>query len=248
MDASALREHPATGRQRLVWRLVLDALESLPAPARVLDCGGGSGSVAVPIAATGAEVTVVDVSADALATLQRRADDAGVAPRLRAVQGDVDALDELMTAASVDLGLAHGILEVVDRPAAVLASIARVVRPGGLVSVLVANPVAAVLTRALSGDLAGAGIELSELDRPGRLGGVAGAVAWCTDAGLTVEQVRGVGVFADLIPGATLDRRPGAADALAELEHAAGDRAPFRDIAGRLHVLARRPVSSLGSD
>lgn len=248
MDASALREHPATGRQRLVWRLVLDALASLPVPARVLDCGGGSGSVAVPIAATGADVTVVDVSADALATLQRRADDAGVAPRLRAVQGDVDALDDLVTAASVDLGLAHGILEVVERPAAVLASLARAVRPGGLVSVLIANPVAAVLARALSGDLVGARIELSELDRPGRLAGAAGAVGWCIDAGLTVEQVRGVGVFADLIPGATLDGRPGAADALAELEQVAGDRAPFRDIAGRLHVLARRPATSPGSD
>ncbi|MEP6598878.1 MAG: methyltransferase domain-containing protein [Actinomycetota bacterium] len=247
MDASALREHPVNGRQWLVWRLLADALATLPLPARVLDCGGGSGSIAVPIARTGAHVTVVDISPDALSTLHRRAEEAGVAALVRPVQGDVEALDDLVARASVDLGLAHGILEVVDQPEVALAAIVRAVRPGGLVSVLVANPAAGVLARALAGDLTGAIAELRALDRPGRqLRGVGDVVALCTNTGLLVEQVHGVGVFAELIPGAVLDARPGGVEALAELEQAAAQRGPFRDIAGRLHLLCRRAVTPSG--
>ena len=112
----------------------------------------------------GATVTVVDVSIDALATLRRRAAEAGVADRVIAVQGDVEALAELVPAAAFDLVLAHGILEVVEAAAPSFAAIAAAVRPGGLLSVLVSNPVAAVLGRALAGDLAGAERELALLD------------------------------------------------------------------------------------
>ena len=47
--------------------------------------------------------------------------------------------------------ICHNVLEYVDSPAAAMAAIARVLRPGGTVSVLAANTVAAVLQRALAG-------------------------------------------------------------------------------------------------
>ncbi|MDT4958962.1 MAG: hypothetical protein QOD31_2761, partial [Pseudonocardiales bacterium] len=81
----------------------------------MLDCGGGSGSFAVPLAEAGAQVTVVDVSVDALATLRRRADEAGVAERVQPVQADVESLADAVPAGSFDLVLAHGILEAVDQ-------------------------------------------------------------------------------------------------------------------------------------
>jgi hypothetical protein len=37
-----------------------------------------------------------------------------------------------------------------------------------------------------------------------------------------------------------LEANPGAADALAQLELAAANRPPLRDVAARLHALARR--------
>jgi S-adenosylmethionine-dependent methyltransferase len=70
---------------------------------------------------------------------------------------------------------------------------------------------------------------------------LASAEALITRAGLTVEQVHGVRVVADLVPGALLDTEPGALDALLSLELAAADRPPYRDIATQLHLLARRP-------
>jgi S-adenosylmethionine-dependent methyltransferase len=223
-----------------VSRLLGDVVRSLPETGRaaaVLDCGGGSGSSAVPLARAGARVTVVDVSADALATLRRRAVEAGVDDLVRPVQGDVESLGDIVPADSFDLALAHGVLEAIDRPDVALAGIAAAVRPSGLVSVLMSNPVASVLSRALSGDVSAA---LHELRAPGRTLELTTVRAMCEQLGLTVEQVHGVGVFSELVPGAELDAHPSAVDALAELDELAATRSPYREIASRIHLLARR--------
>jgi SAM-dependent methyltransferase len=234
-----------TGRTRQVGELLDAALASLVSapgndgrPVSVLDCGGGSGRFAVPLAQAGAVVTVVDVSVDALATLRRRAAESGVGDQVTALQGDVEALAEVVPGAVFDLVLAHGILEAVEVPNAAFAGIAAAVRADGLLSVLIDNPVAAVLSRALAGDLAGAERELAELD--------SGAVTspdlvgrLCAEHGLVVERSHGIGVFRDLVPGSALDV-PGARDALDRLDGAIAQRAPFDAIAGRVHLLARR--------
>jgi SAM-dependent methyltransferase len=230
------------GRQGAVWQLLAAALESVRsagAAPHVLDCGGGSGTYAVPLARAGAAVTVVDVSADALATLARRADEVGAAARVRGVQGDVESLGEVVDGAQFDLVLAHGILESVDQVAATFQAIAAAVRPGGLLSVLVGNPAAVVVGRALAGDLDAALAELRALDTPGRIG-VAAVEQLCRDCGLAVESRTGVGVFTEFVPGAAVDA-PGAREVLDQLEAEAGARVPFVDLASRVHVLARRP-------
>jgi len=61
--ADVRREQLGSGRTGIVGSLLADALTSL-APATgelpsVLDCGGGSGTFAVPLAAAGARVTGV---------------------------------------------------------------------------------------------------------------------------------------------------------------------------------------------
>ncbi|HJQ43081.1 MAG TPA: methyltransferase domain-containing protein, partial [Jatrophihabitantaceae bacterium] len=193
-----------------------------------------------PLAQAGATVTVVDISADALATLRRRAEESGVADRVVPVQADVETLADALGTTTFDLVLAHGILEAVDAVGTTFAAIAGAVRPGGLLSVLVGNPVAAVLARALGGDLAGALTELRSLDASFGPPGPAAVQALVRSSGLLVEQLHGVGVFAELVPGSALDA-PGAAEALTDLEAETSSRPPFSDIAARVHVLARRP-------
>jgi hypothetical protein len=68
-----------------------------------------------------------------------------------------------------------------------------------------------------------------------------GLIAVLEASGLSVELVQGDGVVTDLVPGGVLEAHPGAADQLAELERSAAGRAPLRDVASRLHALARRP-------
>lgn len=232
------------GRLALVSRLLDEALRSVTPEGRVpalLDCGGGSGTYAVPLAVAGADVTVIDISADALATLGRRATEAGVASSVHPLQGDVETLVDLVGADRFDLVLAHGILESVDSVGATFAGIAATVRPGGLISVLVGNPVAAVMARALAGDPAAALAELRDLDSPTARLGPDAVQHLCRSAGLIVEARHGIGVFSDLVPGSALDA-PGARDALDRLDEAASGRAPFAEIAGRVHLLVRRPA------
>ncbi|MER7011234.1 methyltransferase domain-containing protein [Saccharopolyspora sp. NPDC000359] len=216
-------------------------------PPRVLDVGGGSGVWAVPLASAGCAVTVVDPSPNALATLQRRAVDAGVADRITPLQGDTDALAALSPDDGADLVLAHGVLEVVDDVAAAVSALAAATAPGGALSVLVANRYAAVLGRALAGRVTDALQLMQDVD--GRLDAASdtllrrfdteGLEQVLTAGGLRVELVQGQAVLSDLVPGSVLDNNPRAADEMAELERLAAVRSPMRDIATRLHAIAR---------
>ncbi|TAM89470.1 MAG: methyltransferase domain-containing protein [Jatrophihabitans sp.] len=235
---AAAQHPPAPGRLGLIWPVLLDALPA--SGACVLDCGGGSGTFAVPLAQAGAHVTVVDVSADALATLHRRAAEAGVAEQVVGRQGDVEGLAEVVDGSRFDLVLAHGVLGAVEALGPAFAAIAAAVRPGGWLSVVVANPVAAVLARAFAGDVAAALAELRALDTDVHAAGPDTVAALCRANGLQVSAMHGIGVFSDLLPGRALDA-PGAREALDRLEAAASGRPPLRNIAARVHLMARRP-------
>ncbi|WP_329044719.1 methyltransferase domain-containing protein [Amycolatopsis sp. NBC_01488] len=206
---------------------------------RVVDVGGGSGGWAVPFAAAGCRVTVVEPSPNALATLQRRAEEEGVSELITVVADDSDALGRYVEAGSADLVLAHGLLEIVDDPAAVLAALATAVAPGGAVSVLVANRHAAVLHRALSGRVGEAQRLLESADGvvPGdtvlRRFSAAGLRAELEAAGLDVTLLQGDRVISDLVGGDVRE------DELAEFERVAAGSPALRDIAGRLHAVAR---------
>ena len=213
-------------------------------PPRVLDVGGGSGAWAVPLAGLGCAVTVVDSSPNALAALQRRARDAGVHDLVHAVQGDADALGDVVPAGSADLVLGHGLLEIVDDPARSVAALAAAADAGAAVSVLTAGRYAAVLSRTLAGRLAEARALLTDPD--GRFGpddalrrrlGADALRALLEDGGLSVEVLQGDGVLEQWVPGATRDGGPSAARAVAELE----ELATGVDPAARRRGAAARP-------
>ena len=234
-----------TVRTAVVWEVLSAALEEAGPGLVVVDAGGGTGGFAVPLAEAGHRVTVVDPSPDSLAALQRRAAERGL--DVEALQGDLGDLPQLVASGSADLVLCHSVLEVVDDAAAALAAVAAVLRPGGRLSLLVANRDAAVLARALAGRPDEAAHVLT--DPAGRWGPADGtARRWTpaavtdlvTAAGLSVEQVHGVRTVSDLVPSAVLDTEPGAAAALLALERALSDREPFLALATQLHVLARK--------
>jgi len=214
---------------------------------RVVDVGGGSGSWAVPLAAAGCAVTVVDVSPNALAALERRAREADVHDRVTAVQGDADQLPELIGTAVADLVLGHGLFEVVDDPARAAASLAAVAAPGAAVSVLAASRHAAVLRHVLAGRLDEARAVLTDPEgRYGpedvlrrRLDGPGIGVLLEATGRLRVELVQGDGVLEAWLPGAVHEGGPTAVRSAAELEDLVAGVPAFREVAARVHVLAR---------
>jgi S-adenosylmethionine-dependent methyltransferase len=208
----------------------------------IVDVGGGTGGLAVPFAALGHDVTVVDPSPDALAAAQRRAAEAGA--RLTSVQGEAASLDSVVGAAAADLIICHNVLEYVDSPADAMSAIARVLRPSAAVSVLAANTVAAVLHRALAGRFAEARSLLTASARQAgttpRRFTLPELTALIAEAGLRPGEAHGLRIFGGLVPGALLDGDGAAADALRALEEAAAGTPPLRDIASQLHILGHR--------
>src|SRR5215218_10860021 len=106
-------ERRSAARTSVVWQALRPALDGA---GDVLDIGGGTGGFAVRVAELGHRVSVIDPSPDALAALDRRAREQGVA--VTGQQGDVADLLEVTGPASADVVLCHGVLEVVDDPAA----------------------------------------------------------------------------------------------------------------------------------
>lgn len=250
----ARRGSPETAlRTAAVWESVLALAtgrqEELGRTLRVLDLGGGTGGLSVPLAERGHHVTVVDPSPNALAALDRRIAEAGVGDRVVALQGDATTLAQVCPDLRADLVCCHGVLEFVDDPQAAVAALAGALAPQGLLSIVVAQRLAAVLARALAGRFNQAHQALSSPD--GRWGDAdplprrfdaATVEAMLTGAGLHLLERTGVRVFGDLVPSGFVDTEADRA-ALLALEREVATHPEFAflgQIGTSVHVVARR--------
>lgn len=236
-------------RTAVVWEALTAELsrlgEEFDGPLEIVDAGGGTGGAAVPLAELGHHVTVVEPNPDSLAALERRAAEARV--RVLGIQGETRDLRDLLPQEHAHLVLVHNVLEYVDDPLAALRDVKAATRPGGVVSLLVSNAVAAVLHRALAGHLADA---LALIGAPdGRWGPndpmprrftAEALMELARDAGFPTTVVRGVRVLGDLLPGRVFED-PQTPDTLVALERAASALPELSGIATQLHLLARRP-------
>jgi ubiquinone/menaquinone biosynthesis C-methylase UbiE len=241
MAMTRRRRSVASTRLAEVLGAQLDALvPGEQRPLDVVDLGGGTGGFALDVARRGHHVTVVDPSPDALASLERRLADDHVEGTVAARQGDASDLVALMGAGSVDVVLCHRVLEVVDDPATVLSDAAAVLRPGGALSLLVAQKHALVVNHAVAGNLAAARQTWAD---PRRLD-FAAVTALVEAAGFAVLDADGIGAVAELVPEAAVEGPDAWADLLA-LETAVSRDAVFRALAPHVHVFARLPPEQL---
>ena len=223
-------------RGRIGFELLLgQVLDALPdPPATVVDAGGGTGQLAVALAAHGYRVTVVDTSAAMLATCAQRAADEGetVAERVATVQGDAADLPGLLGEGGQDAAVCHDLLTRVDDRAALLASLAGVLVPGGVLSLGFANRDWLALRAGRRGDHAAA----LRAVRGGEAMTLAEAETELEKAGFELVTASGVGVFAD---AGDDDLDPDELATLVELERLVAGREPYRSSARTLHLVAR---------
>ncbi|MEV5463801.1 methyltransferase [Streptomyces cellulosae] len=239
----------ASLRTAVVWEVLQDALERrVKATGResldVLDTGGGSGNFAVPAARLGHRVTVVDPSPNALFALERRAAEADVADRVKGVQGDAHGLFDVAERGGYDVVLCHGVLMYVEEPDPLLAGLARMLAPGGLLSLLVRNGDALAIRPGLSGDWAGALAAFDTVSYRNRLGldvradRLKDLTATLAGIGAPLHVWYGVRVFTDTaVDGAEV---PADIRTLLAVEEKAGRTDPYRGVAALLHLCGVR--------
>ncbi len=112
------------------WRRELVNRLSVHQPATILDVATGTGGVAIALAnATPARITGVDISEAMLGRGRQRVQEAGLAGRISLEQSRAEALP--FQPRSFDAVSFTYLLRYVEDPAATLAELSRVLRPGG---------------------------------------------------------------------------------------------------------------------
>jgi SAM-dependent methyltransferase len=125
---------------------------------RVLDVGMGQGTQALRLARAGHQVTGLEQDATMVAVARESlcAEPEGIRERMRIIEGDGRDTGVHFLPGSFDVVLCHGVLMYVEEPDPLLAGLARMLAPAGLLSLLVRNADALAMRPGLSGDWTGA--------------------------------------------------------------------------------------------
>jgi len=223
---------------------------------RVLDVGAGDGRDALPLAQRGHAVLLLDRSVAMLTEAERCAAELGVSNCIRTRQVDITAAALPPAPEGYDLVLCHNVLQYLPEPTPLLRAMARVLRPGGWLSLLIPNPAAETLRLALQQhDLSAALASLTATSHRNHFYGVEmhlrALPAWfdlLSAAGFEAIDYAGVRCVNDYIRDDAVkfgeDRFP----QLLALERALGVRSPYRDIARLWQITARTPTNGANGD
>ncbi len=156
---------------------------------KVLDVGCGGGLLSEAMARRGADVTGIDLGQTAIQVASLHALEAGVKVRYRVESADAHAHDH---SGEYDVVTCLEMLEHVPEPAQIVATLARLVRPGGHVFVSTLNRTLKAYLLAVVGAeyiarLLPKGTHTYErFIRPAELAG------WCRSAGIDVRDLAGI--------------------------------------------------------
>ncbi|MGW1911011.1 class I SAM-dependent methyltransferase [Streptomyces sp. NPDC002076] len=213
---------------------------------RVLDVGMGQGTQALRLARLGHQVTGVEQDATMIAAAREAlaAQPEGIRERVRLVQGDGRDTGVHFLPGSFDVVLCHGVLMYVEEPDPLVAGLARMLAPGGLLSLLVRNGDALAMRPGLAGDWAGALAAFDTTAYHNRLGldvradRLAALTATLAGIAAPLHAWYGVRVFTDT--AADDAEIPDDLQTLLAVEERAGRTDPYRGVAALLHLCGVR--------
>ncbi|MGW6911167.1 class I SAM-dependent methyltransferase [Streptomyces sp. NPDC054940] len=213
---------------------------------RVLDVGMGQGTQALRLARAGHQVTGVEQDPKMIATAREElaGEPEGIRERVRIVQGDGRDTGVHFLPGSFDVVLCHGVLMYIEEPDPLLAGLARMLAPGGLLSLLVRNGDALAMRPGLAGDWAGALAAFDTTAYRNRLGldvradRLAELTATLAGIGAPLHAWYGVRVFTDT--AADEAEIPADVETLVAVEERAGKTDPYRSVSALLHLCGVR--------
>ncbi|MFI1796038.1 class I SAM-dependent methyltransferase [Streptomyces sp. NPDC020379] len=215
---------------------------------RVLDVGLGQGTQALRLARAGHEVTGLESDPRMVAAVRQAltAEPEGIQERVRVIEGDGRDTGAHFLPGAFDVVLCHGVLMYVPEPDPMLAGLARVLAPGGLLSLVVRNADALAMRPGLGGDWETA---LAAFDSPAytnRLGLDVRAdrletlTATLAGIGAPLHAWYGVRVFTDRAPDTAAPPSGTELHRLLAAEDRAGRTDPYRAVAALLHLCGVR--------
>ncbi|HEY5988153.1 MAG TPA: methyltransferase [Streptosporangiaceae bacterium] len=240
--------HYGTLRGRVRTHVVACHLRAhLPAPpASVVDVGGGAGTQSIPLAREGYDVTIVDPSRAMLARAEARlaAERPAAARRVRLIRAGAEEARGVLGGARFAGVLCHGVLMYVEAARPVVAALADLAEPGGIVSLLTKNAKTLATRPALAGNWAQA---LAAFDADHEVNGlglntrgdtVEGLTQMLAELGVARVAWYGVRLFTD----SWAPERPAtdADDDVLAVELEASRRDPYRLMSRLFHIVGRR--------
>ena len=216
----------------------------------MLDVGCGQGTQAVRLARAGHLVTGLDPNPVSLGAAQAAlaAEPPQVRQRVSLLTAEGGDCGRWFGPGSFDVVLCHGVLMYMPESEPMLASLARVLAPGGMLSVVVRNGDALAMRPGCGGDWAGAAEAFSgdhctdPLGMPTRADRLEPLTRTLAEIAVPLRHWYGVRVFTDQAP----DHEPPPADGrqlmqLLDAEERAGNTDPYRAVAALLHLVGTRP-------
>ncbi|MDH6139070.1 MULTISPECIES: class I SAM-dependent methyltransferase [Kitasatospora] len=236
------------GRQLAEQLLQHFGMRVVQEPLRVLDVGCGQGTQAIRLARAGHWVTGLDSDPVTLGAAQALlgAESPEVRDRVRLLSGDGHHCGRWFDPGSFDVVLCHGVLMYLPDPGPLIASLARMIAPGGLLSLLARNRDALAMRAGLTGDWRAA-VQAFDSDHYTNRLGLSARADRLADLATTLREVSvplrhwyGVRVFTDATPdhAAPVDGRQ--LGQLLDAEERAGREDPYRQVAALLHLVGTK--------
>lgn len=217
----------------------------------VVDLGAGDGIFALGLAELGARVDLVEPNATMFEAAQRHigALSSDTAGRVRLLNDSATSCLKVLSPASYDLVLLHGVIPYLENPTPLIDSVATLCKPGGAFSVVSKSREALAWRPALQQDWDHALEALTTAADVGFLGKITKGytsdehIAMLARVGLSVAAWYGVRIFVNHL--LTLKADADQFTKIMELELAACGLDPYRQTARLVHFLGTRDGPSL---